>query len=445
MKKIVDTFLNIEDKGYMFNNSIIVLDANILLSFYSYKEEHCDEVFSLLRGIEDRLWIPYHTISEFMKNRNKVIQDELNSLDTKNIEILKCFNKKNKQDLYGSIYQSMDSFFKKEYVGEKRYSRMNDLFEKLKVIEASYFEIVDEISEERKGMYEELREEKKRFDNDTILEKLKDIYNGKVGEKYTHNKLVDISREALEKAYYTILPGLSKEDLSKTTNVYGDYINYYSIVDYSKAKSKDIIYITNDSKEDWGYKINGEFEYNPTLYEDFHTRTSKKILIIKFNEFIDSINRYIEDLPELSDDTKKAISRISIDALGDKISMLNDEDFIHLLSILLEESMNEEDMSSFDLVDYHWFLITINSAIEKGYDVEIMHSSSCEYEIYRIINCIIDNNQVNKLKLIMERKKDNCIVELYFDIERVEDARISRGHKYYIYTENEMYRFMVRK
>lgn len=311
MRKIVNSFLPSKDIENIFKKGTIVFDTNILLGFYFLKVEHISEIFNKFAKINYRLWLPYHTINEFMKQREKVIIKEIDKLIERKKSLKEYINSGKTRRNFEDNRSNANSILLTEYIGTDNKSTVESMFNEMKDIEDRYIELLSKMEREISRIFDELKNEKERFENDDILDDLIKLYENKIGRKYSHDELKDVSKEAIEKSYYTLLPGLSEVDTNKTTNTYGDYINYFSIIDYSKEKNADIIYITNDSKEDWGYKVNGQFRYNPTIYEDFYTRTNNKLLIIKFEEFINTIDEYIKDLPELSEDTKEALKQVS--------------------------------------------------------------------------------------------------------------------------------------
>ena len=68
--------------------------------------------------------------------------------------------------------------------------------------------------------------------------------------------------------------------------VNGDYYIFKSLMDYCKKNKKDLIFITNDKKEDWFRNISGIKEPREELLDEFHKETGQKLLILDFDNFI---------------------------------------------------------------------------------------------------------------------------------------------------------------
>jgi predicted nucleic-acid-binding protein len=57
-----------------FQDALIVLDTNVLLSLYEYTEESREEVLTALGQVSERLWMPYHVGLEFVRGRRSVLE-----------------------------------------------------------------------------------------------------------------------------------------------------------------------------------------------------------------------------------------------------------------------------------------------------------------------------------------------------------------------------------
>lgn len=59
----------------LWENALIVLDANILLDFYRLSKSTCDDLFEVLKALKERIWIPYQAASEYHK-KNHHLKDK---------------------------------------------------------------------------------------------------------------------------------------------------------------------------------------------------------------------------------------------------------------------------------------------------------------------------------------------------------------------------------
>ena len=99
-------------------------------------------------------------------------------------------------------------------------------------------------------------------------------------------KRIDEGKKRYERK---IPPGYKDNDKSKRgdNSEYGDYFAWEEILAFSKEKKTDIIYVTNDQKEDWWNIIKGKtLGPRVELKKEFFEKTSKNFLLYTMNSFI---------------------------------------------------------------------------------------------------------------------------------------------------------------
>lgn len=128
------------------------------------------------------------------------------------------------------------------------------------------------------------------------------------------------------------------------------------------------------------------------------------------------------------------------------MKILNDTQFDNLIIKLARDEVVIESANELDLMDYHWFLLSILESLKKKSKLELLRDSDGQYEDYKILDAEINDSKLNKLTLKLEREKDNKIVNYDFLIKGCKDARMidHNFRKYYIDTNNERYRFLIR-
>ena len=101
------------------------------------------------------------------------------------------------------------------------------------------------------------------FKNDKILEEITKVFDGRVGDQYDDEKLKKIYLDADDRYSKLIPPGFrdavekDKNDPQKLRK-YGDIIGWFQIIDMAKDLNKPVIFVTDDRKDDWWYKIDGK-------------------------------------------------------------------------------------------------------------------------------------------------------------------------------------------
>ena len=237
----------------------------------------------MLEKFKERLWIPYQVGYEYVRNRDRVIESVQESLSKINEEITKHL-KLSKNEL-----QKVDK---------------KDIKCKEKIIEE-----IDKLNKKIEGMIEEEKKEQENFTKeDVVLEKILELYDGKCGEDASIEKQKEIKEEAQRREKNKIPPGYM--DNNKEEN-YGDYYIFYSIIEKAKREKKDVIFVTDDEKEDWyliknGKKLGGRRE----LLQEFYVETNHQLLLIT------NTKRFVNDYSKYCDRTKQEIKTI-IDEIED--------------------------------------------------------------------------------------------------------------------------------
>ncbi|NKW85485.1 PIN-like domain-containing protein [Bacillus cereus] len=247
MKKIFPEFNKYSDGELkdIFGKCTFIFDTNVLLNLYKYSPETKNELLEILDKVKDRIWMPYQVGLEYNFNRLSVIraQEKIYKDMIKDIE-----NDANKfTNSLGSKYNKKHPSIKWAEIKGRLDSCINDLISELKEKEVNH---------------------PNWFTNDEVLTKLNELFEGKVGEKYEQDKLDEIFKEGEGRYENEVPPGYKdKTEKSGVTkeydglvykDEYGDLVMWYQIIDYAIESKKTIIFITDDTKEDWWKDIKGK-------------------------------------------------------------------------------------------------------------------------------------------------------------------------------------------
>jgi hypothetical protein len=249
----------------IWKNAIIIPDANFLLQVYRYSDKSKNEFFKVLshRDIVDRLWIPYQVGFEFYNSKEKVILEQISIKDTIESLIINAENK-----LMEGI-KNLPLRTEHPFLTQRQLEQI--ICKGISLIKNE----INKVSENHPD----------RINNDDLLEKICELFSGKVGEKFDNEQLVKFKKEAEQRYKDFIPPGYA--DSGKDNNKYGDYIIWREIIRKSKELSKPVIFITNDVKEDWwlqckGKKIGIRYE----LRGEFFNETGQEIKLYMGDSFI---------------------------------------------------------------------------------------------------------------------------------------------------------------
>lgn len=252
----------------IWNDAIIVLDANVLLNLYRYSEENKENLLKVLNHYKDRLWIPYQVGWEYHQNRISVYTD---------IDVA-----------YDQIVASLESgtgeFLKK--LNLSKYSRHPK-------IDINWYE--NQIKSSIASLCEHLRNMKDSCsDNsktDTINERVTELFDGKVGDDFDDSKLNKLYKEGQIRYSEKIPPGYcdAKEKKDRgNRHLYGDLIWWKQVIEYAREKKSNVILVTDDVKEDWYEKVKGKIiGPRKELLKEFRIETLKDILVYPTPRFLE--------------------------------------------------------------------------------------------------------------------------------------------------------------
>ena len=236
-----------EELDSLWGNAIFVFDTNVLLNLYRYQSSTRDSLLAVIDRLTDRVWIPYHVGLEFQRNRLKVIAaqhkrySEVQNIVSKSIS---------------GMQTELDRLQLK-----KHHSHINPdkLIENIDKIKSEFLKELGALEEKSISV----------TSVDEIRNKIDSLFEGKIGTPPKEQQEIDdLFKEAEVRYKNAIPPGFkdSKKDEKNPDEFtyggitykrkYGDLIVWKQIIHQAKTESlKDVIFITDDSKSDWWWKI----------------------------------------------------------------------------------------------------------------------------------------------------------------------------------------------
>lgn len=398
MKDSFIGFYKPEDNEFkdLWYNGLFVLDTNILLNLYRYPENSRNLLLNILNLLKDNLWLPYQIAMEY----NFKLEEEL-------ISQKHAYKKLNKsiQDKLSDIIDDTKSKF-------SRHSNLNINIIIKKVDDFSK-DIQDEIS----------RQESTHPDLYTIKEKIAELFDGKIGEPYSDKDLEQKYKLGEERYLKNVPPGF--KDKGKKGNVkfhdgllykdeYGDLIYWFQIIDKAKKDKKQVILITEDTKEDWWRIIEGEtIGPQPQLVQEFYKETNGlRFYMYQTKQFIKYANEHFN----LNEDIDKAVKEIE-----DTHKAYNN------VSPFINNNINQYVIPkpiSFDEYIIYYYSITIKSKCDDMDQVINLFKSLIK-KIYR-------NTSV---KILEPKKEAKCFFSLILSINK----KINIDELFNILNENGLY------
>jgi len=272
MRNMFKGYYTYDEKEYksIWRSATIVLDTNILLNLYRYSKKTRKILIDILKEEEKRLWIPYYVGQEYFKNRDKVIQDSS--------KIYNEYLKKVNHTFEELIHDSLEGRFKKIEAPKEIIQEIEEFYNCKK---ETFTKIVEK----------EQKDHQKQCDSKQIEEIIFELFDQKIGDPFSEEEFKMVEIEGKRRMENAIPPGykdknkLEEHKINDLIN--GDYYNFYAMIKYAKEKKQDILFVTDDTKEDMfqiqnGQKKGGRYE----LLNEFHLETNQLLLMMTAEHFV---------------------------------------------------------------------------------------------------------------------------------------------------------------
>lgn len=260
MRNAVKEYLSYTDdeKLDLWNHATFVFETNVLLNLYRYSDKTRKSLLEALIKLKERLWMPNHVAQEFMKNRKNAIWVAIHQYEDLEREA----------DKFIALCASTVKLEKSDTDIEELHKQITEWIEAAK---------------KKNIMVNDLG-------HDLILEQLLALYDGKVGPSFSDEEQKQINSEGKARYESEIPPGYKDREKQKgenRNNTYGDLIIWKQILNYASAEKKDIIFVTNDQKEDWWEILHGQtIGPRVELKKEFADNTSQQLYMYSLQSFI---------------------------------------------------------------------------------------------------------------------------------------------------------------
>ena len=328
---------------------IIVLDTTVLLELYRQPANISLDVISALKRILTNIYIPRQVYEEYLKNYHKICGDE------------KKKYKKVTKELSDSLKKLQNDIAKK--VGEYRKHNYTDISKLQNNLNEKIKDTQNIITEFEKSHHAEIQLNINFLQNDKVKEFVDLLLNqGSIGQKIPFSKKILLLQEGQVRYDNLIPPGF--HDSAKNGEAkYGDLFVWKDIITIAKEKNTNIIFVCNDTKEDWWEKNKDTpIDLRRELNEEFkETNPSLSIHFLTLDKFFS----YLAEELKLG----KSKSALQLSALDDTREMLaNYEDKIsqsikdYLMTINIDEELDEDFLETGD-ENIYWSITDVS--VEK--------------------------------------------------------------------------------
>ena len=252
MKEEFSGFYGLEEEEienlYRNKETIFIFDTNILLNLYRCEKQTRDTFLSIWKSMKDQVWIPYHVVLEYQRNRIQSIEDNVNDLDSipKELEL-------NTVEVFKKLKNSNNSTI-------SRYSELNKEIEKLEEKILTLIKSFKTNKIEKRIDFIDLITKK-----DVVREALDSLLSNRIGKSPSQDDINSINIKGKQRYKIKTGPGFADENKkSKLENysfngieytpMFGDLYIWQEILDHVKNNQlKNVVWVSNDLKKDFIY------------------------------------------------------------------------------------------------------------------------------------------------------------------------------------------------
>ena len=454
MKNIFKGYYTLGDQELMdlWKNALFVFDTNILLDLYRYESKAREELFKVMENLADRVWIPYHVGLEYQINRLKAIAERQKEIS----EVKKTVQQ---SILISEIKKSFEDLENKNRHNINPHINPDELLgflKSLEEIQQNFFEKLDELEEKGINVNSE----------DKIRDRIDALFMEKIGNKPENQKEIDeIFSEGEERYKNQIPPGF--EDLSKESSddeftyagltykrEYGDLIIWKQIISYASENSvKNLVFVTNDQKVDWWWKIESDGPKTIGVRPELRDEISREAGVENFHIFnIGGFLHYANKQPnvKVTEETIKEVREVS----DDRREMIMRSQMMRRLEPSAETAVYKWLSPRFSHLEQnrHRYLDLIGYRDDRKYGFEIRLVQSPRTVMFRlremIYRCyyILNEEGFYEIAIIFVVLDEEIIPELRSLIRRgrwevQRNLRIIIGKAEYSEEEGRMYDF----
>lgn len=428
-------------------NMIAVLDTNILLYMYKCSYIACTNLVQILRRLSNRIKIPNQVYCEYKSNMYK----EQDRIDKK----YDYFTKDLKKDI-----DRMKSGICEKIINSRKYQfpDCDELEKSITSLEEQLVKIIEEYQKKiniekknKENQIDEINELIKKFVEDKCIEselplalKLKYIQEGEFRYKYKLPPGYMDEDKNIEKA--------SEDNFDNRVRKFGDLFIWKEIIRIGKENpDKEIVFVTNDVKEDW-WEINvkngkkNPIRMREELYKEFVFSTlNSKIRFMTFEQFY-SVSATYFNLDDIK--TKLELEQYSFiksEIIQNKRKTINKNTFEEIIKMnpldIDEEYLKYDETEHIDnlkvneqSLNFKDEMAIYNVVIEFEKEVLVMetrYNLECESALLNIVLNIQINRDIKdkkELDLKYNFLKINVLSEKEIDMDDYEtEGKIELG------------------
>lgn len=274
----------------MFENKIVILDTNVWLLLYDLFTDSADTALECLSKIEDSLYVPSMVYEEFNRHHSERYHGRKNVLNKPKIDTQNLVEQQKRKAI-----NSLSALVRQKCPdAEKLLEQISDDY--------------DSIGDDIENYYDEhniLELVSDYWETDKPYELMQELKNsGHIMLSLSMSDILKIEAEGEARYKKKTPPGYMDAKDKTGTCIYGDLIIWKETLRFAKEQKKDVIFITEDVKEDWWSKTDTGLVFRKELIEEFEKETSQQIIPMRSNDLLfeiaQSFQIHMEDAVEIA-------------------------------------------------------------------------------------------------------------------------------------------------
>jgi hypothetical protein len=253
-----------------------VFDACSLLEIYKLPTKKRKILFEKLVNLSknNRVWLPYQFVKEYLKNREKVLKEEVAKYDKTAAQL-------------NELRHILESNVKKHNfdVSDRHLNIDTNLITEkvIKSLNANIDRVTKELDQKKKKHPNWLN-----INKDPIHIKIDKYF--KIEPAYSYEVMKIVKTKIKSRIDLNIKPGLT--DQGKTINKDGDILAWLQMLEHAKKTKKPVILISQETKPDWYESYtNGAINMpSRSLVREMHEFSGQIFHVIGLYEFLGDTN-----------------------------------------------------------------------------------------------------------------------------------------------------------
>ncbi|WP_433890575.1 PIN-like domain-containing protein [Streptomyces sp. CA-111067] len=311
-----------EDYRRLFDEGLVVVDTNVLLTLYRSNHRTRDDLLTVLERLGERLWVPHQVLVEFWRNREN--PSVLGHHRARAREVHAALSKAGR-----SANDALDRWLKQVHVGDEaeisatiaeHRGRLDGVLQSIQSLIAGQAD-----GDALAGASD--------TNADPVLARLERIFAGRVGPPLTQEQHEAAVREAKRRGEAEEPPGYEDFKNKPEDLATGDYLVWEQILVEGALRSCEVLLVTGDSKEDWWRLRDGDVPARPRaeLVREMLERTGHRLFMVQPSGLLERAQSVLDlkvesasvrDLEQLQTTTSDAGTEWTSEALEALVDLL---------------------------------------------------------------------------------------------------------------------------